>query len=353
VNTGATWVFTRNNGVWTQQGSKLVGTGAVGKAHQGISVALSADGNTAISGGESDNSGVGAAWVFVQPPVPTLQVSPATNIITSGNLGGPFTPSSFQYQLTATVGSINYSISGYPNWLTPSSTSGTVSTKGTTVTFTVNTSANSLAVGTYGPTTINFTNTDTGQGTTTVTATLTVNPPVLQVTPTTNIAASGTHGGPFSPTSFRYELSATYGSVKYSIITPSWLTASPKSGTVTKSARAVTFEVNSSAHSLQPDTYVNGINFYNTTNNQGNTTRIATLTVNPKEYKLTVETSPRADGTVSGGGTFAEGTSQTVTATPDTGHIFVHWTENGRVVSTSESYTFTLDGNVTLVADFR
>jgi hypothetical protein len=51
------------------------------------------------------------------------------------------------------------------------------------VTLTVNTSANSLAVGTYGPTVITFANSDTGQGTTTITATLTVNPPALQVKP--------------------------------------------------------------------------------------------------------------------------------------------------------------------------
>jgi PKD repeat protein len=50
--------------VWSQQGSKLVGTGAVGAAYQGISVALAADGNTAIVGGYTDNSGAGAAWVF-------------------------------------------------------------------------------------------------------------------------------------------------------------------------------------------------------------------------------------------------------------------------------------------------
>jgi hypothetical protein len=43
------------------------------------------------------------------------------------------------------------------------------------------------------------------------TATLTVNPPGLQVTPTTEITASGTHGGPFSPSSFHHMLSATYG----------------------------------------------------------------------------------------------------------------------------------------------
>jgi hypothetical protein len=31
------WVFTRSNGAWTQQGIKLVGTGAVGGAAQGVS----------------------------------------------------------------------------------------------------------------------------------------------------------------------------------------------------------------------------------------------------------------------------------------------------------------------------
>jgi hypothetical protein len=58
-------------GVSTQQGNKLVGTGAVGtalhNAEQGWSVALSADGNTAIVGGPFDNNGNGAVWVFVQP----------------------------------------------------------------------------------------------------------------------------------------------------------------------------------------------------------------------------------------------------------------------------------------------
>ena len=51
--------------MWTQQGNKLVGTGAVGQAVQG-SVSLSADGNTAIMGGSGDNSNAGAAWVFTR-----------------------------------------------------------------------------------------------------------------------------------------------------------------------------------------------------------------------------------------------------------------------------------------------
>src|SRR5580704_5712534 len=51
---------------FTQQGPKLVGTGAVGNASQGISVALSGDGNTAIVGGFNDNGGLGAAWVYTR-----------------------------------------------------------------------------------------------------------------------------------------------------------------------------------------------------------------------------------------------------------------------------------------------
>ncbi|MGA3341773.1 MAG: hypothetical protein ABSD11_14355 [Methylocella sp.] len=66
LNTGAAWVYTRRGDVWTQQGKKLVGSGAAGKARQGVSVALSADGNTAIVGGSADNADSGAAWVFTR-----------------------------------------------------------------------------------------------------------------------------------------------------------------------------------------------------------------------------------------------------------------------------------------------
>jgi FG-GAP repeat len=65
-NRGAAWVFTRSGGVWRQQGPKLVGTGAIGAAAQGVSVVLSADGNTALVGGPFDNDHAGAAWVFTR-----------------------------------------------------------------------------------------------------------------------------------------------------------------------------------------------------------------------------------------------------------------------------------------------
>jgi hypothetical protein len=63
---GAAWIFTRSGSTWTQQGNKLVGTGNSGASGQGSSVALSADGNTALVGGPGDNTGFGAVWVFTR-----------------------------------------------------------------------------------------------------------------------------------------------------------------------------------------------------------------------------------------------------------------------------------------------
>jgi hypothetical protein len=63
---GATWIFTRSGSSWTQQGDKLVGTGYIGTSFQGLSVALSADGNTLAVGGANDNSITGATWIFTR-----------------------------------------------------------------------------------------------------------------------------------------------------------------------------------------------------------------------------------------------------------------------------------------------
>ncbi len=60
---GAAWVFTRSGSTWTQQ-AKLTGAGESGNGWFGQSVALSANGDTALIGGYVDHSDTGAAWVF-------------------------------------------------------------------------------------------------------------------------------------------------------------------------------------------------------------------------------------------------------------------------------------------------
>jgi hypothetical protein len=61
---GAAWVFTRSGATWTQQGAKLTPSDESGEGDFGFRVALSADGNTALIGGLGDRGGDGAAWVF-------------------------------------------------------------------------------------------------------------------------------------------------------------------------------------------------------------------------------------------------------------------------------------------------
>jgi hypothetical protein len=63
---GGAWVFVRRGPSWFQLGPKLSVTAPDPNAHFGASVALSADGNTALIGGPTDNIEAGAAWVFTR-----------------------------------------------------------------------------------------------------------------------------------------------------------------------------------------------------------------------------------------------------------------------------------------------
>ncbi len=83
-----------------------------------------------------------------------------------------------------------------------------------------------------------------------------------------------------------------------------------------------------------------------------NPTLVANITLDTIDYTITTSSSPTAGGTTTGSGSFVSGSSKTVTATANTGYTFANWTENGTVVSTSASYTFTLTANRTLVANF-
>ena len=71
-----------------------------------------------------------------------------------------------------------------------------------------------------------------------------------------------------------------------------------------------------------------------------------------ENFNVTVMASPANGGEVTGGGEYAAGASCTVTATPAEGYTFVNWVENGTVLSTNPSYTFTVNENHTLVANF-
>jgi hypothetical protein len=78
------------------------------------------------------------------------------------------------------------------------------------------------------------------------------------------------------------------------------------------------------------------------------------LEPDPSLLEVNVSVGPSSVcGTVSKSGHyFMPGASATVNAVPATNYAFVNWAENGSQVSTSASYTFTVDHNTNLVANF-
>ena len=92
---GAVWAYTRSGGTYVQQSNKLTPRdgNANGGSSFGSAVALSANGNTTLIGGSSDSNQNGAAWVFTRSGTswaqqgPKLQPSDETNAPSGGGFG--------------------------------------------------------------------------------------------------------------------------------------------------------------------------------------------------------------------------------------------------------------------------
>jgi hypothetical protein len=138
---GTAWVFTRSGSTWPPQGTKLNANDESGHGYFGNSVALSADGNTALIGGYADNSMAGAAWAFVAPA--------ATQASTTTGLGSSQNPSTVGQSVTFTATVSGASPSGTVNFRDGSTTIGSCGAQplgGATATCTTS----SLGAGSHG-----------------------------------------------------------------------------------------------------------------------------------------------------------------------------------------------------------
>lgn len=78
-----------------------------------------------------------------------------------------------------------------------------------------------------------------------------------------------------------------------------------------------------------------------------------------ESYTLTVVANPESAGTVSGGGSYKSGETINLTATPNSGYIFLNWTNNDELlrdvhVSTDANFSYiTKSKNETLTANFE
>ena len=86
-NMGAVWIFTRSGSTWTQFGSKLVGTGNSGNAQQGSAVALNGNGDLVSFSGYFDNTNIGATWIFVK--ISGVWTQKGSKLVGTSSVGTP------------------------------------------------------------------------------------------------------------------------------------------------------------------------------------------------------------------------------------------------------------------------
>lgn len=164
-----------------------------------------------------------------------------------------------------------------------------------------------------------------------------------------------------SPTIYTISVPNGYKITGYAI------TYYPENGSIT-----LTNELghNETATSSSSDYYLNasGLNVQSTTYTVAGTGRMTTLsfsvtvmkdgagsgsTPTPTQYTITATANPGTAGSVTGGGTYTEGATVTLTATPNSGYEFVNWTKGGIEVSTSATYSFTANASASYVANFQ
>lgn len=73
----------------------------------------------------------------------------------------------------------------------------------------------------------------------------------------------------------------------------------------------------------------------------------------PPNYSVNLSSLPPLGGSTVGSGSYSQGTSVTITASPNEGYTFYGWKENGNLISTSISHTFTITANRTFIAVFE
>ena len=71
------------------------------------------------------------------------------------------------------------------------------------------------------------------------------------------------------------------------------------------------------------------------------------------QYTVTLSVNDAIMGSVSGGGTYYNGQSVSITATRNSGYSFVGWYSGQTLVSSNSTYTFTISGNVSYQAVFE
>ena len=174
-------------------------------------------------------------------------------------------------------------------------------------------------------------------------------------TPSFNLSSHNTnafYAGNSSPTSL-YDASSNYNCAWF---IKAYITDADYTYNVYRNGTNIANNVSSTSYSdnnLTPGIY----NYYVKTNYYaGETTASNQVTVQigtGTPYTISASATPSVGGTVTGMGSYYSGQTCTLRATASEGFYFVNWTRDGVTVSTNATYSFTVTGNATYVANFN
>ena len=169
--------------------------------------------------------------------------------------------------------------------------------------------------------------------------------PTLTVRTSTPTAMTVSHNGSISSTATSYTVNVTNGNGAVATITDANHNILGKATVANNKATISLTAPGTSNSSLTLCVF--GYN---------KVTYLGTITVSgggsTTNYTVSASANPTAGGTVTGAGSYASGSTCTLTATPATGYEFTKWTKNGTQVSTNATYSFTVSANATYVANF-
>jgi hypothetical protein len=183
---------------------------------------------------------VAAAYQSLEPVIESLIVAPTSAVVVK-RIGASVTPTSFKVTLRASAGTVGWSLSGVPSWLRASATSGSVTTTGTPVTFTVVAPARQTVDITA---VLRFQKTASSDPAITIPVTLDYVPQTIAVRALTDTTIRRSPGKKPDPAVIEVRVASNVGVANWTVTrVPAWLKPGATSGTAGTSGKVVRFRV--------------------------------------------------------------------------------------------------------------
>ena len=173
-------------------------------------------------------------------------------------------------------------------------------------------------------------------------------------TPSFNLSsynANACYGGSYSPTS----LSSISSDYKISWFIRAYVTDGTYTYNVYRNGSSIANNVSNTTYS-DNNLAAGAYNYYVKTNyyaGESDASNQVTIQIGAGNYRyISAMANPSSGGTVTGAGSYLAGNTCTLAATANSGYIFTSWTKDGAIVTTNNSFSFTVTENANYLANF-